>query len=130
MDSQLLISEYVPNFFDKLPQWGIEGMTGYKPQTTYWQDFSVADHFVLNDMEPDAIQNTHDRLWPSLKDGSMGVKYLTEYIMVLNWKIHQHYDAGRKEIAKLYDQLWKECDQWACDNLKGADADYYYSTTD
>lgn len=116
------------NFFGSLPQWNIECLTGYKPVTTYWQDFSIADHFVLNGMQPDAIEDTHNRSWLCLK-GNSDVKYLTEYIMVLNWKMHAHYKA-HSAISQIYEKLWRECDQWACDNLKGEDADYYYRTTD
>ncbi len=118
------------SIFSNLPKWNIEAMTGYKPQTTYWQDFSIADYFVLNGTEPGAIEDTHDRSWPHLKDGSIGIKYLTEYIMVLNWKLQDHYSSGHKEIAAIYDKLWRECDQWACENLNGDDADYYYRITD
>lgn len=122
-------SQTINNFFNSLPQWPIEEITGYKPCTTYWQDFSIADHFALNGTEPDAVQDTHNRAWPALKDGFMGIKYLTEYIMVLNWKVHQHY-ADHRELAQLYNQLWQEADEWAMDNLKGEDLDYYIATTD
>ena len=29
----------------KLPVWDIEAVCGYKPITTFWNDFSVADAF-------------------------------------------------------------------------------------
>lgn len=29
----------------KVPMWNIESETGYKPRTTFWQDFSIADAF-------------------------------------------------------------------------------------
>lgn len=29
----------------KVPKWNIESETGYKPRTTFWQDFSIADAF-------------------------------------------------------------------------------------
>ena len=28
-----------------VPKWNIESETGYKPRTTFWQDFSIADAF-------------------------------------------------------------------------------------
>ena len=31
-----------------LPVWNIEQITGYKPITTFWQDFSIADKFGLD----------------------------------------------------------------------------------
>lgn len=121
------------NFFANLPQWPIEEITGYKPCTTFWQDFSIADVFVLNGQEPDAVQDTHNRSWPWIKEKGLGIEGLTEYIMVLNWKIHQHYSdsrPGHMELSKLYDKLWKETDAWAMDNLKDSDLNYYLETTD
>ena len=121
------------NFFANLPQWPIEEMTGYKPCTTFWQDFSIADVFVLNGQEPDAVQDTHNRSWPQMKEKALGIEGLTEYIMVLNWKAGQHYDdkrPGHRELMELYNKLWEETDRWAMDNLKGEDLSYYIQTTD
>ncbi len=117
------------NFFSKLPAWNIEALTGYKPCTTFWQDFSIADFFVLNGQEPNAVQDTHNRSWPQMQEKSLGIKGLTEYIMVLNWKIHEHYPKNNA-LAIIYDKLWKETDAWAMDNLKGDDLSYYLETTD
>ena len=117
----------------RIPAWPIEEMTGYKPCTTFWQDFSIADAFALNNVEPDAVQDTHHRSWPMVKEKSLGIDGLTEYIMVLNWKIWQHYsnkEPNHQRLAELYDKLWKEADAWAMDNLKGDDLTYYIQTTD
>lgn len=110
---------------NNLPVWGIESQTGYKPKTTYWQDFSVADKYGEK-----AIRDTYDRSMKDLKNGVGGVEYLTEFVMVLNWKIWQHHDTGNESLARLYNKLWREADQYACDNLQGEDAEYYYRTTD
>lgn len=40
----------------KIPKWDIEEETGYKPFTTFWQDFSIADTYGLQ-----AIQDTFNR---------------------------------------------------------------------
>ncbi len=117
------------SIFAKIPVWPIEEMTGYKPCTTFWQDFSIADVFVLNGMEPDAVQDTHNRSWQQMKEKALGIEGLTEYIMVLNWKIHQHFEEHR-ELAEVYDRLWKDTDAWAMDNLKGDDLTYFLDTTD
>lgn len=112
-----------------LPAWGIEEVTGYKPCTTFWQDFSMADVFVLNGQNPDAVLDTHSRSWPTVKEMGLGVEGITEYVMVLNWKIHQHYPK-QMELSELYDTLWKETDEWCMENLKGEDLNYYLDTTD
>lgn len=101
--------------------WNIEEMTGYSPITTFYEDFSIADHFGI-----DAIQDTYNRAMEAWKDD---YKYLTELVMALNWKIWEHYEHNEK-YAKLYDKLWRKADQYACENLKGEELSYFFRTTD
>lgn len=46
----------------KLPRWNIEEMCGYKPFTTFWDDFSIADNFGI-----DAICDTYNRAFQEWK---------------------------------------------------------------
>ena len=62
-----------------IPRWNIEEETGYKPFTTFWQDFSIADTYGLQ-----AIQDTFNRAFDEWKED---YKYLTELVLVLNHKI-------------------------------------------
>ena len=102
--------------------WNIEAMTGYKPITTFYEDFSIADRFGLN-----AVKDTYRR---GLKTAeSMGYKWLTEFVMVLNWKIFEHF-GKREQFADLYNDLWEQTSQYAVENLTGEELLYYYSTTD
>lgn len=42
--------------------WNIEAMTGYKPRTTFYEDFSIADHFggsAIRDTYCRALVNAH-----------------------------------------------------------------------
>ena len=94
---------------------------GYQVQTTFWEDFSIADRFGAS-----AIKDTYKRAFESWKDN---VVYVTELSMVLNHKIWYHYHDN-EALARVYDSLWKECDTWCCNNLKGDDLAYYYQTTD
>jgi hypothetical protein len=48
---------------------------------------------------------------------------------VLNHKIWQHHESNRK-LAALYDRLWREADEYAMNNFKGEELDYYYRITD
>lgn len=102
--------------------WGIEAMTGYKPMTTFWQDFSIADKFGAQ-----AIKDTYKNGFEYAKTN---YKYLTEFVMVLNWKLWTHYENGNHEIAKLYETLWQQADTYACENLKDEELSYFYETTD
>lgn len=58
---------------------------GYELQTTFWEDFSIADRFGLT-----AIQDTFNRAFEEWKEH---YKYLTELILVLNHKIWQYHDT-------------------------------------
>lgn len=102
--------------------WNIEALTGYKPRTTFWDDFSIADHFGLS-----AIEDTFKRAFRSWKSDYV---YLTELVMVLNHKIYQWHQAGNEDYARLYNRLWESADLYACENLTGDELSYFYETTD
>lgn len=106
----------------RIATWNIEAITGYKPITTFYEDFSIADNFGL-----DAVRDTYKRGFETAK--FMGYEYLTEFVMVLNWKIWEHH--GRlNHFAKLYNDLWEAADLYAQENLKGEELSYFYRTTD
>ena len=101
--------------------WNIETLTGYTPKTTFWMDFSIADNFGKS-----AIIDTYKRAFNEWKND---VVYLTELVMVLNWKIAEHYGKN-DSLAALYEHLWEQTDVYAVENLTGKDLKYFYDTTD
>lgn len=113
-----------------MTRWTIANLNGYQPKTTFWSDFCIAEAYGA-----DAIKDTYNRTFNEWKTN---VEYLTELVLVLNHKIWYWYDVSRKnhedlladEYSRLYDELWRTADEWCGDNLKGSDAEYYYSTTD
>ncbi len=94
---------------------------GYEPITTFWMDFSIAERFGH-----DAIRNTYDR---AMKEWHTNYKYLTELVLVLNHKIWQTYNTD-EPTAKVYDELWRNAHEFACENLKDEELQYYYRTID
>ena len=104
-----------------LENWTIQELTGYAPKTTFYTDFSIADKFGTS-----AIQDTYNRAFAEWKTN---VEYLTELVMVLNWKIwrwHTHND----QYTRLYNDLWQKTDKYCMDHLKGSDLQYYIQVTD
>lgn len=97
-------------------------INGYETQTTFWNDFTIADKFGIF-----AIKDTYKR---AFKEWHSNYKYLTELVMILNWKIWEHYENGNEDYAKLYNELWEEADIYACDNLEGDKLSYFYKVTD
>lgn len=105
----------------RVKTWNIEALTGYKPISTFYEDFSIADMFGIS-----AIKDTYKRAMEGWKEDYV---MLTELVMVLNWKIWEHYETNEK-IARVYNDLWEKADSYALDNLKGEELDYFYRTTD
>lgn len=97
-------------------------INGYKTITTFYQDFTIADAFG-----PSAIKDTFNRAFNEWKDN---YKYLTELVMVLNWKIWEYYEAHNRQYVNVYSALWQEADAYACDNLHGEEAAYFFRVTD
>ena len=98
-----------------------ENALGYTQITTFYEDFSIADNFGVK-----AIKDTFNR---AFKEWKSNYKYLTELVMVLNWKMFRWYQKN-DAYAELYQELWEKADAYACDNLKGEELSYFYRTTD
>ena len=110
-----------------LPKWGIEEITGYKPQTTFWEDFSIAEKFSEK-----AVRDTFEKAFAEWKSNHI---YLTELVMVLNWKIWYWYSDGaahkrNARLTDIYNDLWMIADYYAQQTLKGDQLTYFYNTTD
>lgn len=101
--------------------WKIKEMTGYTPITTYYTDFGIAERFGAS-----AIRDTYRK---AKQNWGNNVKYFTEIVMVLNWKIWEHNEHN-EEYVSLYNELWEEADNYAMEHFKGEDLNYYLSTTD
>lgn len=100
----------------------METMFGYSTITTFWQDFSIADQFGIP-----AIEDTYKRSFDEWKDD---YRYLTELVLVLNWKIWEHWEKEHLATARVYDALWREASKYAETHLKGEELAYYLRITD
>ena len=105
----------------KIEDWRIEELTGYKPISTFYTDFSIADKFGSK-----AIEKTFEQVF---REWKFDYHYITELAMVLNWKIWRWYEVN-DEYAKLYNKLWHQLDEWCIVNFKDEALEYYYKTTD
>ena len=99
--------------------------TGYKPQTTFWQDFAIAEQYAVR-----GVRETYERIMNEWSDNYI---YLTELVMVLNWNIWYWY-AGEscyaKDLTEVYNELWDKTSEYALDHLKDDELDYYLRTVD
>lgn len=159
METYTIDGEALNRIFANLPQNPFFAISGREPQTTFWQDFSIADVYGA-----EAVQDTYNRAFAEWRHN---MDYLPEFVCALNHKIWQHHERAQEELrqaqaaqdfaaaypekrtihktaaahhrrkaeaadnlARLYDRLWREANRWACDNLTGEDLDAYYAFTD
>ena len=108
----------------KIAVWNIEELTGYKPKTTFYEDFSIADLFFKQDHY--SVTYTFNRAFNECKKDAI---YLTELVMVLNCKVVEHYTTNR-DLSEVYNHLWEVADEYACKHLKGKDLEYFYKIID
>ena len=94
---------------------------GYELQTTFWEDFSIADRFGLA-----AVLDTFNRAFREWKGD---YKFLTELTLVLNHKIWQYYE-NRPDMAAIYNTLLEKNAQYPKENLIGNGLNYYWEGMD
>lgn len=105
-----------------LEKMALEKMLDYKFESTFWEEFSVAEE----NYGAEGVKEHYKVVFDQWKDN---LKYLTELVLVLNIKIFLWYGVD-DTIGLTYDQLWKETDGYALNTLKGNDLHYYLSTLD
>ena len=97
-------------------------VNGYETKTTFWQDFSIADAFGKK-----AVKDTYKRAFDEWKDNYI---YLTELVLVLNWKCWYHFEHNDTELSKVYSDLFYRARDYALRHLKGEEFEYFFNTTD
>ena len=90
-------------------------------ETTFWEEFSLADNYGS-----EGVIEHYNLVFNQWKDY---LRFLTELVLVLNWKIYQWYQVD-DTLGKTYDELWKRTDQYVLDTSKGDKLHYYLSTLD
>ena len=96
-------------------------LTGYELTTTFWEDFSIADRFGTK-----AVKDTYKRAFNAWKDNYV---YLTELVLVTNWKIWEHHGKNDK-LARLYNDLWEQTQDYAYEHLKDEELSFFFNVTD
>lgn len=94
---------------------------GHEPVSTFWTDFSIAE--VYGDT---AVRDTYRR---AVAEWAEDVEYMAELTLVLNWKIWDLYISDI-DMAKLYEELWVEHDNFCWETFKDDAARRYWEITD
>lgn len=109
----------------------LSDMTDYKPFTTFFYDFTIAE--LVSGIS--GVRDTFNRV---IKSWGKNYKYMTELVMVMNHKIWAHYGRGEGDpranmpMARLYDELWRKAEDtfFKSFNEDETAKEYYYRITD
>jgi len=88
---------------------------------TFHQDFLIAEAFGV-----DAIKDTFNRAFSEWKSN---YKMLTALVVVMNERCWGWYQRNN-ELSKLYADFYYKSRDYALDNLKDEEFEYFYNITD
>ena len=94
---------------------------GKERKTTFFSDLSIAECYGIN-----AVKETYRDVMNSWGDD---LEFMCEWVISLNQKIWQHYNKNR-ELAKVYDDLWRKADNYCREHFKGEELEKYYDYID
>ena len=124
MGKRIVLTEY-PNL-EKYPKvetmLDSESMCGYTQRTTFWDDFTIAERFCLH-----AIERTYRNAFNSYKTD---VVFITELVLVLNWKMLYMDERHMTEKSEMYYKCWVELSNWCERHLEAGAYEYFINVTD
>ena len=124
MGKRIVLTEY-PNL-EKYPKvetmLDSEAMCGYTQRTTFWDDFTIAEKFGLP-----AIERTYRNAFNSWKND---VVFITELVLVLNWKMLYMDERHMTEKSVMYYKCWVELSNWCERHLEAGAYEYFILVTD
>ena len=88
---------------------------GYERCSTFAADFAIADSFGKA-----AVKDTFLRAFNEWKDHS---HMMAEMALVLNHNIWRYYEMD-PGLAKVYDECWRQADEYCMEHYKGDDLDW------
>ena len=94
---------------------------GNTAKTTFFGDLSIAEFYGV-----EGIQDTYNRV---IKEWGDNVEYFAEFVVALNHKIWAWYNVN-EEIGRLYNDLWRQAEQFAADHFSDDELEVFYSLTD
>ena len=89
---------------------------------TFNMDFMIAEAFGIS-----AVKDTFKR---AFKEWKVDYRMLTELVICVNLRCWYWYERKNMELSELYSNFYYKARDYALDNLKGEEFEYYYRMTD
>ena len=94
---------------------------GKERKTTFYADLSIAEWCGTN-----AVEDTYNRV---MREWGDDLEFMCEWVIALNQKIWQLHETD-KEMAKLYDKLWRNADEYCMNHFKDNELTAYLNYVD
>ena len=94
---------------------------GKERKTTFFADLSIAECYGVN-----GVKDTYKNVMKSWGDD---LEFMCEWVIALNQKIWQHHQSN-PDLGKLYDELWRQADEYCMDKFEGDDLTAYLDYVD
>lgn len=100
----------------------LERFTDWRPETLYWQRFSIAEKFGKLE-----IQTTYDEIF---KEAKKDYRKLAELVVILDHKSLQHSEnIMSADLCELYSGLLFKTRKYAETHLKKDELEYFFGMT-
>lgn len=101
---------------------------GYKQQTTFYNDLSIAEFCERYMRDKNAVQKTINNC---IKSWLSDIKYITELALCLNWKVWRWHESDIR-LAKLYQDAYERLYEKVCKKYKNNETElsYFFRTLD
>jgi hypothetical protein len=121
--SEMSVFEYA-NVCTKAFEANLGNVGNYRRRTTFYADLSIAEYYGQSH-----IEDTYNRV---IKEWLNNIEYITEFVLCLNYKLWEHHKKSNKELALLYDGLWRKAVSEVLEHYKDDQKSllYYYEITD
>lgn len=88
---------------EKIFEYNMKNLSGYERQTTFANDLAIAEWCEVRLGEDKAIDATYERV---MREWIGNIKYITEFVLVLNFRCNLWYQRGDKELSSRYEKMY------------------------
>ena len=123
MGKRIVLTEYpnLENYPKVETMLDSESMCGYTQRTTFWDDFTLAEKLGLSD-----IERTYRNAFNSWKTD---VVFITELVLVLNWKMLYMDERHMTEKSAMYYKCWVALSNWGKRHLEAGASESVITVT-
>lgn len=88
---------------EKIFEYNMKNLSGYERQTTFANDLAIAEWCEVRLGEDKALYDTYKRV---MREWIGNIKYITEFVLVLNFRCNLWFQRGDEELSARYSEMY------------------------